>query len=143
MNNGQLFIAKSKEPLNIRWSRQLAYEPSSITISKDRAGRYFVSMLCEFEANPMPVSNKTAGIDLGLTDLFIITPDGKKSGNPRHTRRYEQKLAYPPQKQKFLSSISRNPRYGRYSRTGSWLILSGESVLKQEGSWSDLRILAR
>ena len=93
MKNGQLFIAKSKEPLNIRWSRELSSEPSSITISKDRAGRYFVSMLCEFEPKPMPISNKAVGIDLGLTDLFI-TPDGKKSGNLRHTRRYEQKLAY-------------------------------------------------
>ncbi len=93
INDGQLFIAKSKEPLNIRWSRELSSEPSSITISKDRAGRYFVSILCEFEAKPMPVSNKTVGIDLGLTDLFI-TSDGKKSGNPPHTRRYERKLAY-------------------------------------------------
>ena len=98
MKNGQLFIAKSKEPLNIRWSRPLASELSSITIGKDRAGRYFVSMLCEFELkrgrlSPMPISKKTVGIDLGLTDLFI-TSDGKKSGNSRHTRRYEQKLAY-------------------------------------------------
>ena len=71
----------------------MSSEPSSITISKDRAGRYFVSMLCEFEAKPMPINNKTVGIDLGLTDLFI-TSDGKKSGNPRHTKRYEAKLAY-------------------------------------------------
>ena len=91
--DGQLFIAKSKEPLNIRWSQPLSSEPSSITISKDCAGRYFVSLLCEFEAKPMPISNKTVGIDLGLTDLFI-TSDGKKSGNPRHTLRYQSKLAY-------------------------------------------------
>ena len=44
MKNGQLYIVKSKTPLNIRWSRPLASEPSSIIISKDRAGRYFVSM---------------------------------------------------------------------------------------------------
>ena len=93
IKNERLFIAKSKEPLNIRWSRELSSEPSSITISKDRAGRYHVSMLCEFEPKPMPISNKTVGIDLGLTDLFI-TSDGEKSGNPRHTRRYEKKLAY-------------------------------------------------
>ena len=93
MKNGQFYIAKSKTPLNIRWSRLLPSEPSSITISKDRTGRYFVSMLCEFEAKPMPFSKKTVGIDLGLTDLFI-TSDGKKSGNPRHTKRYEAKLAY-------------------------------------------------
>ncbi|KEQ19231.1 RNA-guided endonuclease InsQ/TnpB family protein [Endozoicomonas numazuensis] len=93
LKEGQLFIAKSKEPLNIRWSRELSSEPSSITISKDRAGRYFVSMLCDFEAKPMPIRNKTVGIDLGLTDLFI-TSDGKKSGNPKFTKRYEQNLAY-------------------------------------------------
>ena len=50
-------------------------------------------MLCEFEAKPMPISNKTVGTDLGLTDLFI-TSDGFKSGNPRHIKRYEAKLAY-------------------------------------------------
>ena len=54
-------------------------------------------MLCEFEAKPMPISNKTVGIDLGLTDLFI-TSDGFKSGNPRHIKRYEAKLAYPQRK---------------------------------------------
>ena len=93
MKDGLLFIAKSKEPLNIRWSRELPSEPSSITISKDRAGRYFVSMLCEFEAKPMSISKNTVGIDLGLTDLFI-TSNGEKSGNPKFTKRYEQKLAY-------------------------------------------------
>ena len=41
----------------------------------------------------MPISNKMVGIDLGLTDLFI-TSDGKKSGNPRHTLRYQSKLPY-------------------------------------------------
>ena len=93
VKGGQLFIAKSKEPLNIRWSRELPSEPSSITISKDCAGRYFVSMLCEFEAKPMPISKNTVGIDLGLNDLFV-TSDGQKSGNPRHIKRYERKLAH-------------------------------------------------
>ena len=90
--DGQLFIAKSKQPLDIKWSRNLASEPSSITISKDRAGRYFVSMLCEFEAKPMPISSKTVGIDLGLNHLFI-TDNGFKVDNPRHTKRYASKLA--------------------------------------------------
>jgi putative transposase len=69
--DGQLFIAKSKQPLDIRWSRELPSEPSSITISKDKAGRYFVSMLCEFESKSMPVTAKMVGIDLGLNNLFV------------------------------------------------------------------------
>ncbi|WP_038292254.1 RNA-guided endonuclease InsQ/TnpB family protein [Zooshikella ganghwensis] len=91
--DGQLFIAKSREPLAIRWSRELPSEPSSITISKDYAGRYFVSMLCEFEPKPMPITAKMVGIDLGLKDLFI-TSEGEKSGNPKFTKRYEHKLAH-------------------------------------------------
>ena len=71
--DGQLYIAKSKTPLNIRWSRPLWSEPSSITISKDRAGRYFVSMLCEFEVKPMPIGKKTVGIEiLALTKFCPV-----------------------------------------------------------------------
>jgi putative transposase len=90
--NGKLFIAKSKTPLAIRWSRELPSEPSTITLTKNCAGRYFVSCLCEFEPELLPVIEKTIGIDLGITDI-IITSDGEKSGNPRHTGKYAAKLA--------------------------------------------------
>ena len=62
--DGKITIAKSKDPLNIKWSRELPSEPSSITISKDAANRYFVSYLCEFESKSLPISNKTVGIYL-------------------------------------------------------------------------------
>ncbi|HSH26830.1 MAG TPA: RNA-guided endonuclease TnpB family protein [Wenzhouxiangella sp.] len=91
--DGEITIAKTTAPLPIRWSRPLPSEPSSITISRDRAGRYFISCLCEFEPETLPVTPKMVGIDLGLTDLFI-TSEGMKSGNPRHLKRYEAKLAY-------------------------------------------------
>ena len=89
---GKLYIAKSKQPLDVRWSRELPSEPSSITISKDSAGRYFVSCLCRFEPKLLPVNKNTVGIDLGLKDL-VITSEGFKSGNPRFTKRYANKLA--------------------------------------------------
>ena len=92
-HKGQLFIAKSKQPLDIRWSRKLSSEPSSITISKDKAGRYFVSMTCEFETKSMSISAKTVGIDLGLNHLFI-TDSGEKVDNLRYTKRYADKLAH-------------------------------------------------
>ncbi|NCC86122.1 MAG: transposase [Clostridia bacterium] len=90
--DGQIFLAKCKEPLAIRWSRDLPGEPSTITVSKDAAGRYFVSCLCESEAQVLPVTPKTVGIDLGLHDLFV-TSDGQRTGNPRHTAKYATKLA--------------------------------------------------
>lgn len=68
---GSIYIAKSKELLDIKWSRQLPSEPSSITISKDCAGRYFVSCLCEFENQVLPKSDTSIGIDVGITHLFV------------------------------------------------------------------------
>ena len=90
--DGKLYLAKSKTPLNIRWSRELPGEPSTVTVSKDSAGRYFVSCLCEFEPSKLPVTSNMTGIDLGLKDLFI-TDQGERVGNPRHTAKYAARLA--------------------------------------------------
>lgn len=90
--DGKLYIAKSSDPLNIKWSRELPSAPSTITISKDCAGRYFVSCLCEFTPELLRVTSNMVGIDLGIKDLFV-TDRGEKIGNPRHTAKYATKLA--------------------------------------------------
>ncbi len=90
--NGELKLAKCDKPLDIRWSRTLPSDPTTITVSKDQAGRYFVSCLCEFEPTLLPVTDKKVGIDVGIKDLFV-TSDGFKSGNPRHTLKYAKQLA--------------------------------------------------
>jgi len=106
--DGKLSIAKSKTPLAIRWSQPLPSDPSTITITKDFAGRYFVSCLCEFEPTLLPVTDKVVGVDVGITDI-IITSDGEKSGNPRHTRKHAAKLAKAQRKlaKKKLGSSNR------------------------------------
>ncbi|HZI72773.1 MAG TPA: transposase, partial [Gemmatimonadales bacterium] len=45
--DGRLTLAKMAEPLDIRWSRPLpeGAEPSTVTVSRDAAGRWFVSLL--------------------------------------------------------------------------------------------------
>ena len=90
--NGELKLAKCEQPLAIKWSQTLPSDPTTITVSKDQAGRYFVSCLCEFDATLLPVTDKKVGIDVGIKDLFV-TSDGFKSGNPRHTAHYAAKLA--------------------------------------------------
>jgi putative transposase len=90
--DGQLFLAKCKDPLPVRWSRELPSDPTTVTVSRDSAGRYFVSCLCEFDPETLPVTPKMVGIDLGLKELFV-TSDGHRIGNPRHTARYAARLA--------------------------------------------------
>lgn len=89
--DGVLKIAKSKQPLRVKWSRKIKGEVSSLTILKDSADRYFVSMLSEETVEPKPILTKSVGIDLGLTD-FAITSDGIKHKPLKTTAKYAQKL---------------------------------------------------
>ncbi|WP_455231558.1 RNA-guided endonuclease TnpB family protein [Geopseudomonas aromaticivorans] len=93
--DGQLFLAKCKESLDIRWTKKretLPSAPSTVTVSRDTAGRYFVSLLCEVETELLPVTPRTTGIDLGLKALFV-TAEGEQIDNPRHTAKYAARLA--------------------------------------------------
>lgn len=87
-----LKLAKQAEPLNIRWSRRFTGKPSTVTVSKDAAGRYFVSILVEEDIALLPVVNSVVGIDVGVKDV-VVTSDGLASGNPRFTERNAAKLA--------------------------------------------------
>ena len=63
------------------------------TISHERSGEYYASVLCEVEQCPaLPVTDKVIGIDLGLHDL-IVCSDGERVEAPKHFRKSEQKLA--------------------------------------------------
>jgi len=95
----KLFIAKFDQPLKIRWSRKFEGEPTSITISKDSQGKYYISFLVEEFIKPLPVITKTVGIDLGLTNS-ITTSDGKKEqpalflkGQLKRLKRRQQALS--------------------------------------------------
>ncbi|MGW5632331.1 RNA-guided endonuclease InsQ/TnpB family protein, partial [Streptosporangium sandarakinum] len=75
----------------VRWSRSLPSEPSSVTVVKDAAGRYFASFVVETADERLPQAAAEVGIDLGLTH-FAVTSDGRKIDNPRLLRRAAKKL---------------------------------------------------
>lgn len=91
--DGQLFLAKMKDPLPIAWSREVPEgAPSTVTVSRDTAGRYFVSMLFEDEAEPAEPSGWDVGIDVGLKN-FATLSTGQTIANPKWLRSKEKKLA--------------------------------------------------
>jgi putative transposase len=87
-------LAKMSEPLDIHWSRSLpdGANPSSVTISKDCANRYFVSILVEEDIAHLPPTEHTIGADLGLKS-FVVLSDGEVIGNPKFFVKDEKKLA--------------------------------------------------
>ncbi|MCX4859570.1 transposase [Streptomyces canus] len=93
--DGKLMLAKMEQPLDIVWSRPLpaGAKPSTVTVSQDAAGRWFVSMLCEDPAvQALPANGKAVGIDVGLDHLLTLST-GEKIANPRHERRDRARLA--------------------------------------------------
>jgi putative transposase len=75
----------------VRWSRPLPSEPSSVTVIKDSAGRYFASFVVQANPGTVPEAEQVIGIDLGLRH-FAVLSDGRKIASPRFLRRAEKKL---------------------------------------------------
>ena len=93
--DGELILAKMTEPLDIVWSRPLpeGARPSTVTVSQDAAGRWFVSLLCDDPSvQPLPATDGAVGIDVGLDHLLTLST-GEKIANPRHERRDRARLA--------------------------------------------------
>ncbi|WP_060887942.1 RNA-guided endonuclease InsQ/TnpB family protein [Streptomyces caniscabiei] len=81
--------------VKVKWSRTLPATPTSVTVVMDAAGRYFASFVIDTDpatdAARMPDTDRTIGIDLGLTH-FAVLSDGTKIDSPRFLRRAEKKL---------------------------------------------------
>ncbi|WP_199881050.1 RNA-guided endonuclease InsQ/TnpB family protein, partial [Streptomyces kebangsaanensis] len=92
--DGRLTLAKMAEPLDIRWSRPLpeGVEPTTVTVSRDAAGRWFVSLLCEDTIASAPAPDAAVGIDAGITSLVTLST-GEKVANPKYERRDRARLA--------------------------------------------------
>jgi putative transposase len=92
--DGRLTPAKMAEPLDIVWSRPLpeGAEPSTVTVSRDPAGRWHVSILVETTVAHAPPTDRVVGVDAGITSLLTLST-GEKITNPRHERRDRERLA--------------------------------------------------
>jgi putative transposase len=90
---GQLFLAKCLEPLNIRWSRAIPQgaEPSTVTVKLSPSGRWTVSLLVDVEIKPLPESPNEMGLDLGVTSLVALST-GEKVVNPKGFKVKRRKL---------------------------------------------------
>ncbi|WP_225801946.1 RNA-guided endonuclease TnpB family protein [Streptomyces sp. NK15101] len=102
-SDGRLSLAKMAEPLDIVWSRPLptGAEPSTVTVSRDGAGRWFVSLLCEdASVGALAVVDTAVGIDMGLSSLLTLThavpgltDEQGKVSDPRYAERDRERLA--------------------------------------------------
>ncbi len=76
-------------------------KPDMVILSRDAAGRYFVSFTSEIEASSLSLSivNRSVGVDLGLTHLATLST-GEKVVNPKRLKAH---LRYLRQQQRCLA----------------------------------------
>ncbi|NEP51151.1 MAG: IS200/IS605 family element transposase accessory protein TnpB [Moorea sp. SIO3C2] len=104
--DGQVYLAKCKEPLRIRWSRQLPANctPSIVKVSLDPSERWQISIRFDDHRDlSLPTTDKQVGLDLGVTSL-ITTSDGDKIANPKNFKKLKKKLA------KYQKALSRKQK---------------------------------
>jgi putative transposase len=95
--NGGVYLAKIGivQPI---WSRELPSEPSSVTVIKDCANRYFLSFVVEVKPPHIDAKNQSVGIDLGIK-TFAVMSNGEKAQSPsykkldRKVRKLQKRLA--------------------------------------------------
>ena len=102
IKNQQVYLAKIGF-LKVIWSRELPVSPSSVTIIKDGADRYFVSFVVDFIPEQLPENNNSVGIDLGITN-FATLSNGEKIKSPKPLKSKLNRL------RKFQRNLSRKQK---------------------------------
>ena len=86
IKGGRLYV-QNVGLLKIKIHRVLEGEINTVTIKRE-CGKWYVVFSNTVEIKPLPVSDRTVGIDVGL-ESFAVTSDGEYIENPRYLREAE------------------------------------------------------
>ena len=116
LKRGFIYIPKVGK---VRWIKHqsLQGKPKHIIVSQD-GNRWYCSVTCEFEVQEKEKkANNLVGVDLGLK-LFATLSDGTVIANPKHMKRYEEKLVREQRRlsRKQKGSVNRNKQRKKVHR---------------------------
>ena len=95
LQDGHIKLPKLKL-VKIKQHREIPadYKLKSCTISKTKSGKYYISILTEYEKEIKPVSiQKVVGLDFAMDGLYVESEQGEKANYPRFYRQSLDKLA--------------------------------------------------
>ena len=112
LENGRIKLPKI-DPMKMVVDREFAGTAKSVTVSKNKIGQFFVSVLVEEDVKVKTGVDRSIGIDLGLNHLATLS-NGVQVKNPRWFRKSQAKLR---KEQKHLSRKQKgSKRYERQRR---------------------------
>lgn len=115
VEDGKVSFPKFKEGIPIILHRPLEGEIEFATVSKNKAGQYFISITTNKTITPLPPTAKTVGIDLNVKS--IVCSDGAKYKNPLPKTKYGERL-------RFLKKAKNRTQKESKGRTKAWLKLN-------------------
>ena len=147
--NGGVYLAKIGIVKPI-WSRELPSAPSSVTVIKDCADRYFLSFVVEVEPVQSEALHPSIGIDLGIK-TFAVMSNGAKAESPnykkldRKVRKLQRKLARQPHdsKRRNITRIKIAKLHNRISDVRKDFIHKLSTKIVNENQvivWEDLNV---
>jgi putative transposase len=78
--------------LDVRWSRKFSSSPTTVTITKNPSGMYYVTLVLDEVFEHLPKTNAEVGIDLGINRLATLST-GERIPNPQHLKSKQKTLA--------------------------------------------------
>jgi putative transposase len=120
VESGQVYIP-SVGQVRIRQSQEIDLKTKSATFKRTATGKWFVTLVAEFELADVKVkvkvsASKVAGFDAVLQPPnYLVMSDGSEMPAPRYYRQYEKKLG---RAQKHLSRCQRTSSNRKKARAG-------------------------
>ena len=129
----ELYIARLNAPLNVVWSRDFDRDSvSTVTITRDKANRWFVSCLGEVVVEKRRITGKTIGVDMGVKDTLVLSTGEKLS--PRDDRDMKKKLAKVKKYQRRLSK--KKPGSKNFAKAKTKLGKAHAQVVDARKDWT-------
>ena len=95
LENGYLKLPKLVDLVKVKQHRQIPkdHKIKSVTISQTPSGKYYASILCEYENQIQTIEPKTfLGLDFSMKELYVAS-DNTSAEYPRYFRKSQKKLA--------------------------------------------------
>ena len=111
----KIYLPKLKG-IRIKKHREIPenYKIKSVTVSKTPTNKYYVSILCEYEADVLEnVGTNYLGLDYAMNGLYVAS-DNRRGDYPRFYRQLEKKLHREQRKLSKMIKGSNNYRKQKY-----------------------------
>ena len=89
--DGERLILSKVGAVHVVLHRPLEGTPKTVTLTRSRTGKWYVSFSCAVKAKPLPPTDAVVGVDVGLAS-FATLSHGEEIENPRFYRRDEADL---------------------------------------------------